>query len=311
MKLTRTLILISILFYTQALTALAQDNKIAYLCAFMDGKAEDLRYFVSADGYHFKNVNDGKTILKSTLGSQILRDPQIIRDKKGMYHLIATNAWKGRSFAIWDSNDLIEWKNEREVKISPVDADKTWAPEAIYNEKDKNYVLYWTSSLNNKNDSWSIYYSTTSDFVNFSKPQILMRSGGIILDANIVKRSEKKYYMFYRYENKIWRKEAEQLLGNYKDSTIVIDANVEGPFVYQTAANKWNMIWDYYGGNQGKYGMAESNNLIDWKWLTNKEFPYYNKLVSFPNGARHGSVIPISLKQMEAILKKYPNSSAR
>ncbi|MCZ4222152.1 glycoside hydrolase family 43 protein [Pedobacter rhodius] len=311
MKLNSIKILIFTLFFLQTINLSAQQKTKAFLCAYMDGKAEDLRYFVSSDGYHFTNVNDGKSILKSTVGGKILRDPHIIQDKKGVYHLIATNAWKGRTFSIWDSNDLIEWKNERAIEVSPLDADKTWAPEAIYNEQDKNYVFYWTSSLADNNKSWSIYYATTKDFQHFSKPKILMRSGGIILDANIVKYSNKKYYMFYRYENKIWRKTSDRLLGDYRDSTIVIDANVEGPFVYKTSAKKWNMIWDYYGGNQGKYGMAESVNLIDWKWLTDKNPPYYNSNVSFPDGARHGSVIAISTFQMDAILKKYPNNSAR
>lgn len=45
----------------------------------------------------------------------------------------------GRSFAIWDSEDLMHWKNERLITVK---VDKTRAPEAIYNQEDKNYVFY-------------------------------------------------------------------------------------------------------------------------------------------------------------------------
>jgi hypothetical protein len=283
--------------------AFAQNQNGAFLCAYMDGKAEDLRYFVSRDGYHFSNVNNGNAILKSTLGGKILRDPHVIQDKKGIYHLIATNAWKGKSFSIWDSKDLLTWKNEREIEVSPQDADKTWAPEAIYNDRDKNYVFYWTSSLKNDPTSWSIYYATTTDFNVFSKPQILMRTNTIVLDANIVKAHDQQYYIFYRCENKIWRKQSDRLLGKYTDSVMLINANVEGPFVYKVATERWNMIWDYYGGNQGKYGMAESTDLKNWNWLTEKKAPYYNEKVSFPPGARHGSILSITPRQLKAIQK--------
>jgi hypothetical protein len=270
-----------------------------FLCAYMDGKAQDLRYCISADGYHFRPVNSGKTILKSTIGGKILRDPQILKDKKGVYHLIATNAWYSRDFAIWDSKDLVHWNNERLITISPQNADKTWAPEAIYNEKDKNYLFYWTSSLGKDSTTWSIYYATTKDFKNFSQPVILFKSDAIILDANIVE-SYGRYYMFYRYKKQIWRREASELIGNYINPNLIIDANVEGPYVYKVADNKWNMFFDYYT-KSGYYGMVESENLTDWKWLTSQKFPYNNEIVSFPVGVRHGSIIKITAKQYKKL----------
>ncbi len=276
-------------------------QKNYFLCAYMDGKAQDLRYCVSKDGYKFTPVNNGNVVLKSTLGGKILRDPFILRDKKGVYHLIATNAWNGRDFAIWNSKDLVNWKNERLITASPVDADKTWAPEAIYNEKGDNYLFYWTSSLGDDSSKWAIYYATTKDFKHFSEAAVLMKSDEIILDANIVKFKD-KYYLYYRYKEGIWRVESEQLVGGeYKNPLKMIDANGEGPFVYQVKPGKWNMVWDYYKNN-GYFGLAESDNLTDWNWLTSKSFPYKNDQVSFPNGVRHGCVIPISKQEFSNIM---------
>lgn len=276
-------------------------NKNYFLCAYMDGKSEDLRYCISTDGYRFTPINNGNKILKSTMGGKILRDPQILKDKKGVYHLIATNAWNSRDFAIWDSKDLIHWQNERIITISPPNADKTWAPEVIYNEKENNYLVYWTSSLGKDPTSWSIYYAKTNDFKIFSEPAILFKSDDIILDANIVKK-ESHYYMFYRYKKQIWRREANELIGNYSNPSLIIDANVEGPYVYKIANNKWNLIWDYYT-KSGYYGMAESDNLIDWKWLSEVKFPYNNEKVLFPTGVRHGSILPITAKEYKRISK--------
>jgi len=298
------------LFYTITLALFiglnenAQGENGGFLCAFMDGGAQDLRYCISTDGYHFTQINDGKTILRSTTGEKILRDPQILKDKKGVYHLITTNAWAGRTFGMWDSKDLIHWTNEQSIAIAPVNADKTWAPEAIYNEKDKNYVFYWTSSLG-KNDttSWSIYYATTKDFKTFSEPAILVHSDVIILDADIVKYNKDKYYMFYRIYSQIWRKESNNLLGNYSNPTLIINANGEGPYVYKVGKQKWNIIWDLYKENGGWYGMAESENLTNWTLLTNQNTPLYNDKVSFPLGVRHGSIIPISRSELKRIME--------
>lgn len=304
------------LFFTTALiisiasNLYAQAKRGAFLCAFMDGGAQDLRYCVSDDGYHFSQVNEGKTILKSTMGGKILRDPQIIKDKKSTYHLITTNAWTGREIGLWDSKDLIHWKNERVVTVAPENADKTWAPEAIFNEKGNNYLFYWTSSLGNDNSSWSIYYATTTDFKTFSEPAILMSSDQIILDANIVKCNENKYYMFYRYTDQVWRKESDRLLGNYTNPVLIIDANGEGPFVYKVSDKKWNMVWDYYRENGGWYGLAESENLTDWTWLTTKSKPFYTEKISFPLGVRHGSIIPITPSQMKKIQKARFNNDS-
>ncbi len=293
------------IFFLSILLLVSKSNSFSqdyyFLCAYMDGKAQDLRYCVSKDGYKFTQVNNGNALLKSTLGGKILRDPFILQDKKGKYHLIATNAWNGRDFAIWDSKDLIHWKNERLITASPVDADKTWAPEAIYNEKEDNWLFYWTSSLGDDPSEWAIYYATTKDFKHFSEAAILMKSDEIILDANIVKEKG-RYYLFYRYKDSVWRMESEQLTGGgYKNPQKIIEANGEGPYVYQVKPGKWNMVWDYYKNN-GYFGLAESDNLTDWNCLTSKSFPYNNEKASFPKGVRHGCVIPISNEQMKNIL---------
>ncbi len=298
MNLKSIFILLVLLFSFSSLL-FSQENY--FLCAYMDGKAQDLRYCVSKDGYRFTSVNNGKALLKSNFGGKIIRDPFILRDKQERYHLIATNAWNGRDFAIWDSKDLVHWKHERLIKASPIDADKTWAPEAIYNEKGDNYIFYWTSSLGDEPSRWAIYYASTKDFKHFSEAAVLMESDEIILDAHIAK-CKNKFFLFYRYREAIWRMESEQLVGEvYKNPQKMIDANGEGPFVYQVSPGRWNIVWDYFK-NGGYFGMAESTDLTRWNWLTAKSFPYNNEKVLFPVGVRHGCVIPISKQQMDYIL---------
>ncbi len=42
-----------------------------------------------------------------------------------------------RDLIVWESTDLVNWSEPRAVAVGPLDAGCAWAPEAIYNEKDR------------------------------------------------------------------------------------------------------------------------------------------------------------------------------
>ena len=82
----------------------------------------------------WNQVNGGRPVLNSTLGTKGVRDPFIIRDPNGSkFYLIATDlrmygsgmTWdqagrKGSlSLSIWDSTDLKTWSAQRLVQVSP------------------------------------------------------------------------------------------------------------------------------------------------------------------------------------------------
>ncbi|MGY5356169.1 glycoside hydrolase family 43 protein [Wenyingzhuangia sp. IMCC45467] len=282
-----------------------KEPKVAYLAAYMKAKDEKHMYYaIATDEFLFKEINNGKPILSASFDDKLIRDPMVFQDQKGIYHMVATVSWKNRPLTVWDSNDLIHWENERLVDVAPKNASKTWAPELAYDEENDLYFIYWTAEINNEWKTASIYYATTKDFIKFSEPKILYSddSDGI-LDANIIKVNG-LYKLIYR-KNGIWVASSKNALGPYSDPYQLTKENVEGPYAFRlNNSNEYGITWDYYRGNNG-FGLLTSPDFKNWERVTNHKKPYYNENVEFPSGIRHGSIIGITQKELEGLLKTY------
>ncbi len=119
-----------------------------YLFCFFVGnmpEEETVHFAVSSDGYNFEALNKNEPVIKQTLGKKCCRDPFIFRDENNVFHIIATDmrstdGWNSNnSMVVWDSEDLINWKNERIIDFSKFEstknADRVWTPEAIFDKK--------------------------------------------------------------------------------------------------------------------------------------------------------------------------------
>ena len=95
-------------------------------CYFVGNKPEEesVHFAVSEDGYNFSALNGNMQVIKQKLGKKCCRDPFIFRDKDNIFHIIATDmrcydGWNSNnSMVVWDSEDLITWKNERIIDFS-------------------------------------------------------------------------------------------------------------------------------------------------------------------------------------------------
>ena len=190
-----------------------------YLMAHFTGESsmgEQIYFATSTDGLHWTDVNRSMAVLISTVGEQGVRDPAIIPSADGTkFWIIATDlriaSGKGwdvamhsgsTSLVVWESADLVNWSGPwlADVAGSIPDAGCAWAPEAIYDEAIGNYVVYWaTISPLDGYDKPRIYYATTTDFVNFSAPQLYIDRPGSygIIDTQILKAANGTY-QYYR-----------------------------------------------------------------------------------------------------------------
>lgn len=166
----------------------------------VDAYHQQVFYAVSDDGLHWKDLNYGKPVVKSVMGTQGLRDHFILRSAEGdKFYLICTDLeimqfdgnWghhggEGSEYLmIWESDDLINWGEQRMVKVSDIDEiGCSWAPECIYDDVTGEYVLYYSGSdkvgiegtttdgtAYSNYDRKVVYYVTTRDFYNFSEPK--------------------------------------------------------------------------------------------------------------------------------------------
>ncbi|HEX5858396.1 MAG TPA: immunoglobulin-like domain-containing protein, partial [Microbacterium sp.] len=172
----------------------------AYVWTFFTGEGQGAeRVSLAAskgnDALAWNTLNGGEPLFTSTVGTEGLRDPFIIRAPEGdRFYMIATDlkvAGLPGGFAtaqisgskyieVWESDDLVNWSEQRHVKVSSDFAGNTWAPEAFWSEELDTFVVFWASNLyptENAADRTAVsynrmMYATTDDFVTFSEPRL-------------------------------------------------------------------------------------------------------------------------------------------
>lgn len=329
-------------------TAVPYDS---YFFAYFTGEyegGEEISFATAKDPLKWKALNNGQSIIQSKLGEKGLRDPFIIRSAEGdKFYLLATDLKMGEStnfdqaqitgshsIMVWESDDLVNWSEQRMVEVAPKAGGNTWAPEAFYDEKSGRYVVFWASSMKVA-DTYGkyangrptgqynvMYYATTRDFYTFSEPKVYLDEGFPTIDTTMI-QSDGKLYRFTKSEvnYKLYVEKAASLFSD-KDGIaangyqfdpipstksgnqglIGHAGNNEGPTVFKDLnADKWYMFLDSW-----PYHVRVSTNLEDGAQFANNLLP--ESSYALPPGPRHGTVIPISSSEYEALQAKYAHA---
>ena len=95
-------------------------------------------------------------------GQTGLRDPSLTRSADGEhFYLLATDlktfqdgqSWNyrqsrgSRNLVVYESDDLVHWSEPRFVKVEDDHAGNVWAPEAFYDAKLGQYIVFWASNM--------------------------------------------------------------------------------------------------------------------------------------------------------------------
>src|SRR4051812_45062203 len=68
----------------------------------------------SRDGLSFEPLNGGASYLKPEVGeSKLIRDPGLMRGPDGIFRLVWTTSWAGKTIGYAESKDLIHWSPQR------------------------------------------------------------------------------------------------------------------------------------------------------------------------------------------------------
>ncbi len=275
---------------------------------------ERIHFAISGDGLHFTPINNNREIITPTLGKKCVRDPFIVPERDGFYYIIGTNmkseeGWLSNHALIsWKSKDLINWTDETVIDIRDfgnefADTTRAWAPEALWDENERKYFVYWSNSTI-QNDCTAIYYAYTDDFKTLTYPKILFERPGVqTIDADIIRSPlDGLYYMYFKFEEsqKIAYVTAKNLCGPYSGAPSVVSlapTGVEGSNIYHLdGTDRYIMIMDEYGAH--RYFAQETKNMRDFTALPKDCY-------SMDFSPRHGNIIKISDERFNALTEKF------
>lgn len=297
-------------------------NDSVYLMAYFKSPAQHLFYAVSEDGLNWDEINRGRPIFTAFDDKIWMRDPFLQRvDKDGVstFHLVHTWGWDNPAIFHWESDDLVNWraangkKDTESGKIYLMDGKEgrpsspnAWAPEFTYVPEEDTFYLYWSSRID---DRQIHYVSSTKDWLNFSTPRVLFDPGITAIDLTVVPYLG-KYYGFYKDERNgrktILRAVTTSLnpeVDTFSGITDVLPPDfkteVEGPSVFEKiGGDGWIAYVDEFNGDKGLV-FAECNDLEKpWEVIPK------DKIRNVPD-VKHGSVIKVSRKEIEPLLKDY------
>lgn len=283
---------------------IAQSNDAVYLFSYFKDNGQDgLHLAYSIDGYTWKSLKNDSSLLKPTAGKdKLMRDPCIIRDVAKKFHMVWTVSWNEKGIGYASSDDLVHWSEQQYIPVMQHEdsARNCWAPEIFYDDRKKEYMIYWATTIPGKfpssektgDDKYNhrMYYTTTKDFQTFGKTELLYDQGFNVIDATIVEKG-KQYVMVLKDETRnppqknLRVTTSKTLTGGYSKPSAPITGNywAEGPTVLKIRG-QWIVYFDKY--TQHTYGAVISKDLENWIDISEK--------ISFPRGARHGTVFTLS-----------------
>jgi len=226
--------------------------------------------------------------------------------------MVWTVSWNDKGIGYASSKDLIHWSEQQFIPVMAKEegARNSWAPEITYDEKSRQYLIYWSTTIKGKfletsaagDDGYNnrMYYVTTKDFKTFSDTKLLYDPGFNVIDATIVKEG-KRFIMFLKDETRQPAQKnlkiaySEKLTGPYTAASAPITGKywAEGPTSLKIG-NNWILYFDKY--TEHKYGAISSADLKNWEDISDR--------ISLPKGIRHGSILGISAKQLDQLKKQ-------
>lgn len=280
---------------------------------YHDRQADGLRLAWSRDGFSWEMLNGGESCLRPTVGeSKLMRDPSMYRAPDGLFHLVWTTAWAGKTIGHATSADLIHWSEQQAIPVMAHEpkAVNCWAPEMIWDEAKQHYLIFWSSTIlglnpqtanSNKgpNSNHRIYATTTRDFASFTPTHLLYDGGFNVIDATLARNGD-EWLMFVKNETLTPDTEKNVRMirgaspeGPWSEASppITGDYWAEGPTALKVG-DEWRVYFDKHRLNA--IGLVTSRDLKTWTDLSDK--------VSFPKDARHGTVLAVPRSIVAALI---------
>ena len=303
----------------------------AYLFAhMMEGDYGRLYYSVSRDGLHWELLNQGKRVFQDYHGHA-----DICRGHDGRYYLVGNRSDSAPDINFWVSDDLIHWTKYSDytpdlehVPNYPQALPRIGAPKIFYDQSTSQYLLTWHTTHDlGKTDLPEPYwagqrtlYTTSKDLKTFSNPprKLFATAWDMATIDTIVPKVGDQYYAMLkdeRYPSIEWPTgktiricTAPALTGPYSKPGPPVSPDFrEAPTLIPSPNGRaWYLYYEQYPGVS--YGLSVATHLTGpWFQPAGYQKPEWDKY-SLPPKVRHGSMLPISAKEYQALKAAFKNA---
>lgn len=298
------------LIFLSGIFRCTRPEKDVYLFSYFKNNGEDgLHLAYSFDGLKWTSLNQDRSFLQPLAGTdKLMRDPCILQDADGTFHLVWTVSWHEKGIGYAHSTDLIHWSAQKYLPVMEhePDAQNCWAPELFFDAASQQFLIFWATTIPGRfpetdfqhdggvagqGNNHRMYYVTTKDFNTFSETRLFYNQGFNVIDATLVKAGA-EYLLFLKDETskpftpqkniRIARSYRAEGPFGLASPPVTGDYWAEGPTVIQIC-DLWHLYFDKY--TEHRYGLLVSPDLRTW---TDK-----SDLLEYPDGLRHGTVIKI------------------
>lgn len=288
-------------------------EKQVHMFSYFKGNGDGLHLAYSEDGLTWEALFDDSIILKPELGKdKLMRDPSIVQDDEGVFHMVWTTGWWDQGIGYASSRDLINWSEQQNIPVMEMfeGTKNTWAPEVFYDKKDKTFYIFWASTVpgafpdlptseSEEGLNHRQYYVTTKDFKSFSETKLFIEPGFSVIDGAIIEENG-LYYLFVKNENSAPAEKNIRVTSNAKpydfpaevSESITGDYWAEGPAPLKVGDYVY-VYFDKY--TQQKYGAIRSKDMVNWEDVSDT--------VSFPSGIRHGTAFTVAESVLDNLKK--------
>lgn len=303
----------------------------AYLFAhMMEGDYGRLYYSVSLDGLHWSILNGGKRVYDEYRGHA-----SICQGPDGRYYLVGNRNDSRPDINFWVSDNLIKWEKYsdyvpdlKHVPDYPKAMARIGAPKLYFDPPSAQYLLTWHTTHDlGKTDLPEPYwagqrtlYATSKDLRTFSDPPRKLFSWDMATIDVIICKEGANYYAIIkdeRYPTLEWTTgktiricRGPSLLGPYSEPGPPVSPNFrEAPTLIPSPNGKaWYLYYEQYPGVA--YGLSVAASLEGpWFQPAGYQQPSWDKY-SLPPKVRHGSMMPITRKQYDALVAAFGKGTA-
>ena len=309
-QLTTILFLAAVVASANGQTQPARPHGAWLFAYFQEPGNQGIYLALSRDGLHYTPLNDGQPWVVPSQPGELMRDVFLTCGPDGHFQMVWTWNWHGDTLGHAASPDLLTWSPQQQIPIMQAfpATNNVWAPETYWDAPRKQWLLIWSSSMQDSKTGNRIWFALTPDFQTFSTPAIFFDPGTVAIDATI-----------FHQQTGHGRTGPWRLI--FKDQTldpltyqerVATGPTLEGPWTHISGPinESWSegpsaiqlgrrfiVFYDHYRAPHARYEAVATTDWKHWQDITAE--------TSLPANCKHGSFLRITDAEATRLLQRH------